>query len=388
MLQKLIISIFTFSTIYSGVIHAETESTSTKYNQFYSFYQTKAQQIVKQMTIEEKIGQMTLANIAAIQNESSTAWNAIEKYNIGAILADANEMPATPSLRDWQTQMKMINLHTATHQHIPLLLGTDAVHGDQHVANAVIFPHNIGLGATHDPKLIQEIAAWTAYDVKLSGFNWAFAPTVAVVHDVRWGRAYESFGSDPSWTKQFAREYVLGMQQIDFDKHQLLGALSSTKHFIGDGNTDNGIDEGNVTLTDEEQFRRENNAGYEGALSAATGTIMISYSSINTIPMSLNKTYLDKFLFAKTDASSLFNGFTVSDYGAIGKATHGKPFHQALAESVNAGMDMVMLSYEDLGYIYNDRALNDHSGLISAFQSALLYDYYLDDHNPAKITKR
>ncbi len=388
MLKKLIICTLTFPIVCSIATAAENEPVSEINNHFFSYYQEKAQKIVKMMTLEEKIGQMTLVNISTIKNDSISSWDAIEKYNIGAILADANEMPETPSLNDWQAQMRVINTHTASTQHIPLLLGTDAVHGNQHVANAVIFPHNIGLGATHDASLLNQIAAWTSYDVKQSGFNWAYAPTVAVVHDYRWGRTYESFSSDPEWVKRFAKEYVLGAQNIDYEKHSLRGVLTSTKHFIGDGNTDNGIDEGNVTVSDENQFIRENYSGYEGALSAATGNIMISYSSINKIPMSLNKYYLDAYLFKRSDPSTQFEGFTVTDYGAIAKATHGRPYHEALANAVNAGTDMIMVSRDDFYSIDNDPALYDHSNKIASFQAALLYDCNLEDNNPFKITQQ
>lgn len=384
MLKKLVIMTLPFLSITAT---AETQPPQNQYNQFYSYYQDKAKEIVNKMTLEEKIGQMTLVSISQIKNEKE-GLNAIEKYNIGAILADGNDMPATPSLSDWQALSRIISSHTASTQHIPLLLGTDAVHGNQHVANAVIFPHNIGLGATHDTQLIHQIAAWTAYDVKLSGFNWAFAPTVAVVHDFRWGRTYESFGSNPNWIQNFAREYVLGAQNIDNTKHILRGVLTSTKHFMADGNTDNGIDEGNVTTTNNEQLRNENYPGYIGAFSAGTGSVMISYSSINHIPLSVNKFYLDSYLFKKDTLDPHFDGFTVSDYAAISKAARGKPFHETLANSINAGMDMIMVGQGDLYYINNDPALIDHSASLSAFQAAILYDVNLSDQDPYKISQQ
>lgn len=392
MLKKSIVFALSFSALYSITAIAQDQELSVKYNHFYDFYQKRAAELVQSMSLEEKIGQMTLVNMAAIKKESLPGnWDAIEKYNIGAILADGDEMPETksPNLSDWQIQMKSINSHTALVKkngtHIPLLLGTDAVHGNQHVANAVIFPHNIGLGATHDPELIKQIAAWTAYDVKQSGFNWAYAATVAIAHNYRWGRTYESFSSDPDWASQFAQKYVLGAQNIDDESHQLRGVLSSTKHFIGDGNTDNGTDEGNVTVIDVVKFTKENKAGYEGAFSAGTGNVMVSYSSItdmsqnlDTMPMSVNEKYLKKYLFTEDDSLPRFNGFTVSDYTAISKAATTRKqtlaFHQTLAEAVNAGLDMIMVSKDDISMISNDSALSDHSDNISAFQAALLFD--------------
>lgn len=387
MLKKPIAFALSFSMLSSLSATAQDQESSVKYNHFYDFHRQRAAEIVQSMSLEEKIGQMTLVNMATIKRESTQKegapvnWDAIEKYHIGAVLADGDEMPETknPSLSDWQTQMHAIGSHTVTLAsnnkiHIRLLLGTDAVHGNQHVANAVIFPHNIGLGATHDPELIKQIAAWTAYDVKQSGFNWAYASTVAVAHDYRWGRTYESFSSDPVWIKRFAQNYIFGAQNSDDEKHQIRGVLTSTKHFIGDGNTDNGVDEGNVTVKDEKQFIQENYAGYEGAFSAGAGNVMVSYSSINGTPMSVNKEFLKTYLFAMDDSAPHFNGFAVSDYTAITKVVNARnqSFHETLAEAVNAGLDMIMVSQEDIGKASGD---SDHSGNISAFQAALRYDH-------------
>lgn len=401
MLKKSTVFALSFSALYSITAIAQDQPSSGKYNHFYSSSpqdQKRVSDIVQNMSLEEKIGQMTLVNMATIKKESIPGnWDAIEKYHIGAILADGDEMPETgkPNLPDWQTQMQAIGSHNVTLAnnnkiHIRLLLGTDAVHGDQHVANAVIFPHNIGLGATHDPELVKQIATWTAYDIKHSGFNWVYAPTVAVVHDYRWGRTYESFGSDPSWIKRFAEAYILGAQNSDDEKHQLRGVLTSTKHFIGDGNTDDGVDEGNVTVNDEAQFIKENYAGYEGAFSAGTGNVMISYSSINGTPMSVNKEYLKKYLFAEDDLVPRFNGFTVSDYTAITKAVYARHqvFHETLADAVNAGLDMIMVSQYDIEKASEDPALPDHSSNLSAFQAALKFDHDLPDGTPYKITEQ
>lgn len=326
----------------------------------YAMYLPQAKKIVSGMTLQEKIGQMTLTSIDFLYQDGGLQL--VTDAKLGGVLAEGNTVPNNgPSLENWQSLMKEVRAHQvilANGSAIPLLLGTDAVHGDQHVANAVVFPHNIGLGATHDPKLIQEIAGWTAYDIKKSGFNWVYAPTVAVAHDYRWGRTYESFSSDPAWVERFAAAYVRGAQAIENQKLQ--GVLTSTKHFMGDGNTEFGRDEGNVVVTDFDQFYQENYPGYRGAFSESTGNVMISYSSINDVPMSVNQTYLQQNLFPH------FNGFVVSDYAAAEKAAMQlkKPFNVVLADVVNSGMDMLMIS-QDFPWFYTS---------IAEFQQILLND--------------
>lgn len=299
----------------------------------YRVYEGEAKKIVNRMTLEEKVGQMTLPSIDFIYHDGGL--KVIRTAHLGGVIAEGNTVPkGGPSLQNWKEWIQEIKRHAE----IPLLIGTDAIHGDQHVANSVIFPQNIGLGATHDPALVEKIAAWTAYDIKRSGFNWVFAPTVAAAQDIRWGRTYESFGADSSLVAQFSAAYVHGAQQIENNKIQ--GVLTSTKHFIGDGNTDFGVDEGNVTVHDQDVFIRTNLPGFLGAFSESTGNVMISYSSINGLPMSLQKEYLTKYLFP------YFSGFVVSDYGAIDKSAKKlkKPYNIVLANSVNSGIDMIMIT--------------------------------------------
>ena len=189
--------------------------------------------VLSQMTLNEKIGQMTLSLPDFLNSELSS----FQDYHLwGMLIAANNEAPIGDNFATWKsgnnvgaldldhwkrmtTEIKThpVTVGTAVNNQytIGLLLGTDAVHGDQHTAAVMIFPHNIGLGATHDPELVHQIAQWTAVDVRKSGFNWAYAPTVAIIHDYRWGRTYESFGSQPNWIHDFAKSYVDGAQQID-----------------------------------------------------------------------------------------------------------------------------------------------------------------------------
>lgn len=171
-----------------------------------------------------------------------------------------------------------------------MLLGTDAVHGNQHVLGSILFPHNIGLAASHNQDNFANAAKWNAASVKQSGFNFAFAPTVAVSHNPQWGRFYETMGDNVTEVRAFAKAYVQGLQG-NTDK-QITGVLASTKHFLGDGATFNGNDEGNAKVYNMKKFLEVNMAGYLGALEANTGNIMVSYSAINDIAMSINTALL------------------------------------------------------------------------------------------------
>ncbi len=331
----------------------------------YTKYAERAKAIVSTMTLQEKIGQMTLPCLEFVMQEGGL--QIIHKTELGGVLVGGNTTPPNGLLLEhWQELAKNINDNAPK---IPLLLGTDAVHGNQHIEGAVIFPHNIGLGATHDEELIQQIATWTAYDVKQSGFNWVYAPTVAAVHDYRWGRTYESFSNDPALVKALSTQYILGAQAILHDK--ITGVLTSTKHFIGDGNTDEGLDEGNASIIDLTRFLEENYPGFEGAFSASTGNVMISYSSIDQRPMSLNKDFLQQYLFPN------FTGFVVSDYEAIDKAalTLHQSYRETLAEAINGGIDMVMFG-SDYPYFYQS---------IEDFQRILLDDVNNGSINLSRI---
>jgi beta-glucosidase len=210
--------------------------------------------------------------------------------------------------------------HEGGELEIDLLLGTDAVHGNQHVIGEVLFPHNIGLAATHNIWHFAKAGYWTGKSVMDAGFNYLFAPTVAVSHNPQWGRYYETLGTDPEIIAKYAYEYVTKAQAVK--DGVMTGALTSTKHFLGDGATFNGNDEGNTHVNNFTAFYRHNVQGYLGGLAADTGTIMCSYSAINGIPMSMNAHPLTGILKDKMK----FDGFVISDYTQIQKsAEQGLP---------------------------------------------------------------
>lgn len=178
-----------------------------------------------------------------------------------------------------------INITTGSKQYrIKPFLATDAVHNNQHIAGTILFPHNSGLSCSHNPQHFYNTGKWTGINVKASGFNYAFAPTVAVSHNPQWGRFYESMGSDANMIRQYGQAYVEGLQ----GKQGSSGVIGSAKHFIGDGATMYGADEGNVRVSSFSTFIQNNVQGYIGAVQADIATVMCSYSAINWVPMAIS----------------------------------------------------------------------------------------------------
>ena len=170
---------------------------------------------------------------------------------------------------------------------IPMIWGTDAMHGHSNIVGAVLFPHNVGLGATRNPKLLGEIARVTAEQVRTTGIDWTFAPTVTVPQDDRWGRAYEGYSEDPGVVASYAGVFVKGLQGEPAARTSCAGqhVISSTKHFLADGGTENGRDQGDAKIP-ETELRDIHNAGYVPAIEAGVQTIMISFSSWNGVEAS------------------------------------------------------------------------------------------------------
>jgi beta-glucosidase len=226
---------------------------------------------------------------------------------------------------------------TSSHPPIPILFGIDAVHGNAKIPGATIFPHNVGLGAAHDAGLIRQIGKATAEEVSAIGIDWAFAPTVAVARDPRWGRAYESYSSDPALVAGYASAMVTGLQgQLGTPDFFAPGhVLSSAKHFIGDGGTENGRDQGD-NLASEDILRDVHGAGYRAAISAGVGTVMASYNSWRGEKMHANTSLLTGVLKQRWQ----FNGFVIGDWNAQEEIPGCTKF--SCARAVNAGVDMVM----------------------------------------------
>jgi beta-glucosidase len=309
-----------------------------------SSFDPQIRPLLARMTLEEKIGQMTQAEQHQLVEESD-----IETYLLGSLLSGGDSDPKTNSLEDWtdlydRYQARALRTRLA----IPLLYGVDAVHGHNNVLGAVIFPHNIGLGATRDSALVEEIGRVTAREVRATGIHWTFAPCVTVPRDERWGRTYEGFAEDPELVAELGAAAVRGLQGPD-PKHPER-VMACAKHFAGDGGTAWGtgmltadapggrypLDRGDVRST-EPELRRLHVQGYVSAIRAGVLSIMPSYSSWNGEKCSGSRRLLTEVLKGELG----FEGFLISDYDAIDELPGD--YRSDIKQSINAGMDMVMV---------------------------------------------
>jgi beta-glucosidase len=296
--------------------------------------------IVRNMTLRQKIGQMTQPDIRSIKPDE------VRQYYIGSILNGGGAWPngkKQSDVTDWvalSDAYYKASLATDMKVKVPVIWGTDAVHGHNNVFRTTLFPHNIGLGAAHDPQLIRNIAHLTAKQVRATGITWAFAPTVAVVQNPRWGRTYESYSSDPQLVRAYAREFVTGMQG---DLKGPDAAVASVKHFIGDGGTHGGIDQGE-TRTTRSTLIKTHGQGFLGAIEAGVQTVMVSYSSFTDTGAGVahGKMHGNKELITDVLKGKLgFDGLVVSDWNAIEQVKGCT--RTRCVQSVNAGVDLFMV---------------------------------------------
>lgn len=290
----------------------------------------RVETLLGQMTLEEKIGQMTQADLLAMKDKAD-----VRKYALGSVLSGGGSDPADNQPATWRMAVEECETWALkTRLKIPLLYGIDAVHGNNNVLGAVIFPHNIGLGAANNPALVEKAARVTALEMLGTGVHWAFAPCVAVAQNPRWGRTYESFSDSPELVSTLGVAAVRGFQQTDLAAPD--SALACVKHYLGDGGTRDGIDQGN-TECDEATLRKIHLPPYAAAVKAGVGSVMASYSSWNG-----KKAHGIKFLLTDMLKGELgFDGFVVSDWAAIDQIT--KDYRSAIETSINAGLDMIMI---------------------------------------------
>ncbi|MBU0476334.1 MAG: glycoside hydrolase family 3 protein [Bacteroidetes bacterium] len=276
------------------------------------------------LSLNEKVAQMIQAERGYISPEQ------VETYGIGSILSGGGSHPTSylDTADDWY-QMYFNYQQSALNSssEIPIIYGIDAVHGNNNLYGATIFPHNIGLGAANDPDLMYEIGKATAEEMRVTGITWTFAPAVSVVSDISWGRTYEGLSENPIIHLNLVQSMILGLQEN--------GVSATAKHFVGDGGTLGGTDQGNVTL-DEQTIREIHLAPYYEAIEAGVDTIMISYNSIDNMKMHGNDYWINDIL--KDEMG--FAGFIISDWNAI----HQLPgdYSDQIVASVNAGVDMLM----------------------------------------------
>jgi len=313
-----------------------------------SSFDPQVKELLSQMTLAEKIGQMTQADQEFLGDSSDVAT-----YFLGSVLSGGNSDPKDGnSLEAWTDLYDRLQRQAVkTRLGIPILYGIDAVHGHNNVLGAVVFPHNIGLGATRKADLVREAARITAREIRATGINWTFAPCVTVPRDERWGRTYEGFSEDPALVTRLGEAAVRGFQGADLSDP--LSVLACAKHYVGDGGTEArevtftppgatqpqtriSLDQGDMRV-DEATLRNIFLKPYIAAIKAGVGTIMPSYSSWDGLKMSGNKYLLTDVL--KNELG--FEGFLISDYNAIDQLD--KDYKTAIRMSVNAGMDMAMV---------------------------------------------
>ena len=300
--------------------------------------ETKIKGLLAEMTLEQKVAQMIQPEIGDFTIED------MRRYGFGSYLNGGGSFPqknkhATP--KDW------IDLAESMYQAsiddsqdgstIPTMWGTDAVHGHNNVIGATLFPHNIGLGAANNPELIEKIASATAKEVMVTGIDWVFAPTVAVVRDDRWGRTYEGYSEDPEIVKAYSASIVKGLQgSVDKDFLGEQRVIATVKHFLGDGGTQNGDDQGN-TLVDEKELFSLHAQGYVGGLSAGAQTVMASFNSWHGV-----KNHGSSYLLTDVLKTRMgFDGLVVGDWNGHGQVTGCS--NQSCSQSINAGLDVFMV---------------------------------------------
>ena len=308
----------------------------------------KIQSILQDMTLEQKVGQMIQGEIKWVSPQDVT------KYHLGSVLNGGGSFPNKnkgSSVDDW-LQLADSYYYASLDRSgggagIPLVWGTDAVHGHNNVIGATLFPHNIGLGVANDPALMKKIGEITAREVAVTGIDWIFAPTVAVVKDYRWGRTYEGYSNESPIVRSYAGEIVLGMQgepgELRTNSEKVIG---TAKHFIGDGGTYKGVDQGNTVL-DLEQLLEEHGQGYYTAIDADVLTVMASFNSWNGLKLHGHKELLTDVLKGRLG----FDGFVVSDWNGIGQVEGCN--NESCAASINAGVDMVMAPEDWKALLFN-----------------------------------
>ena len=302
-----------------------------------SALESRLSALIGVMTIEEKVGQLVQPDIASITPDD------LRHFPLGSILNGGNSSPHGDEFApasEWLALADRFYAASLDPSHgphpIPTLWGTDAVHGHNNIVGATIFPHNIGLGATRDPGLLRSIGEITAQEVRVTGLDWSFGPTLAVVQDIRWGRSYESYSEDPRIVREYATSMVLGLQGVPGTSHFLdaYHVIASPKHFVGDGGT-GGKDQGD-NLATEEQLRDIHAAGYPPAIAAGAQTVMASFSSWHGTKLSADRELLTDILKGRM----AFDGFVVGDWNAHGQVPGCSNFDCPTV--INAGLDMFM----------------------------------------------
>ena len=298
--------------------------------------EARAADLLSRMTLAEKIGQMTQAERGNIKDSADIA-----RYGFGSILSGGGSVPEGNTPASWADMIDGYQKRAlSTRLAIPMLYGVDAVHGHNNVQGAVLFPHNIGLGATRDADLVRRIGRATAEEVAATGAHWTFSPCLCVVRDIRWGRSYESFGERPELASLLSSE-IDGYQATPGEGSSI---LATAKHFVGDGGTtfdtstnpEYLLDQGDTRLT-EAQLRTLHLPPFQAAVRKGVASVMVSFSSFNGL-----KLHADKKLITDVLKGELgFKGFVISDWAGLDQIS--PQYDVSVRSAVNAGIDMLMV---------------------------------------------
>ena len=295
-------------------------------------------EILPKLTLEQKVGQVIQGDTGSLTPED------VKKYRLGSVLSGGNSAPGPLPYAETKAWLEMADKYynasiddEDVEIAIPIIWGIDAVHGHANLKGSIIFPHNIGLGAMNNPDLIEKIASITAHELTVSGHDWTFAPTLAVPQDLRWGRSYEGFSENPDLVKSYGDRIVIGLQG-EFGSENFMGdgrVISSAKHFLADGATENGVDQGDA-LINEKELSKVHAAGYYSSIPAGVQTVMASFSSWQGRKLHGDKELLTDVLKGKMG----FNGFVVGDWNGHGQVPGC--INTDCPQSLNAGLDMYM----------------------------------------------
>ncbi|QOY94725.1 glycoside hydrolase family 3 C-terminal domain-containing protein [Massilia sp. UMI-21] len=310
----------------------------------------RVRDILGKMTLAQKVGQMTQPEIKSATPED------VKRYYLGSVLNGGGSWPngnKHATAAEWLALAQRYHeasMATDMAVKVPVVWGTDAVHGHNNVYGATLFPHNIGLGAARNPKLLEEIGTATAKATRASGIAWVFGPTLAVVRDDRWGRTYESYSENPDIVSSYAGAYVRGMQGMLKDD---ANTIATAKHFIGDGGTEHGKDRG-VNKSTRSQMINIHAAGYYPALQAGVQTVMSSFNSWNDVAGATDygKMHGSRALLTDVLKTKMgFDGFVVTDWNGIGEVPGCR--NDSCPQAINAGNDMIMVPDDWKAFISN-----------------------------------
>lgn len=333
-------------TISHGLLLRRQTTTPAYKNQDWPYLNAKlpiedrVADLLGRMNQAEKIGQLALVEKNSVHDLADVAG-----FGLGGILSGGGIKPDPNTPPAWRAMVAAFDTASRNSRlGIPVLYGIDANHGNGNVPGATLFPHFIGLGAANDPDLVRRIGAITAQEVAATGIHWNFSPSIDVVQDTRWGRTYETFGSNPTVVSNLGAAYLEGLQSQATDGAAMVG---TAKHYLGNGamawgtsgNPDFKIDQG-VTLADEATLRAVHLPPFAAAVKAGVSSVMVSHTTWQGVELAANHYWLSDVLKGELG----FKGFVVSDWYGVYEIPGGK--YHAVVTAINAGVDMVMLPYD------------------------------------------